>query len=367
MEPPRPPPRGMGGAWLRARNAGGRGGRALLRAAGGGSGARGGGAGAGAGTGGAGGRGGCAAPPSTPSMGQAQGSLPPSARDSSPYVRELGLAHEAYEAAGGVRTRQHVNPLRREFQAARAAPDWAEAFPECGPGTPLTVDLGSGAGRFLLLLSHRGGGGHTALPLWAPGARGAPCNYLGLEIRGPLAERANGWAAFTGLAGRVRFEGAVNAAVCLGPWLRSYPGPVGLICLQFPDPHFKARHHKRRPWREGEGRLVREVAEQLEPGGHVFLQSDVLDVALDMRRAFFQGTADLLAPAGAHGDPRAVFFHAPAKEEDEEGGRGGADGWREAGWLRENPLGTPTEREMLVQEAGDPVYRLLLEKRGNLN
>ena len=100
----------------------------------------------------------------------------------------------------------------------------------------------------------------------------------------------------------------------------------------------------------------------------MFLQSDVLGVALDMRRAFFRGAADLLAPAGAHaGGPRAVFFPDPAEEEEDgEGGAGGAaDGWREAGWLRENPLGTPTEREMLVQEAGDPVYRLLLEKRGN--
>ena len=38
------------------------------------------------------------------------------------------------------------------------------------------------------------------------------------------------------------------------------------------------------------------------------------------------------------------------------------DGWQGAGWLLGNPLGTPTEREMLVEEAGDPVYRLLLVK-----
>lgn len=291
------------------------------------------------------------------------GSLPPSARASSPYVRELGLAHEAYEAAGGCRTRQHVNPLRREFQEARAAPDWAAAFPECPPGAgaPLAVDVGSGSGRFLLLLARRGAEGHAALPLWAPGASGAPCNHLGLEIRGPLAERANGWADFTGLRGRVRFEGACNAAVCLGPWLRSYPGPVGLVCLQFPDPHFKARHWKRRPWREGDGRLVRDVAESLEVGGRVYLQTDVLDVALDMRRAFFAGAGDRLAPdlEAGHGEGaggRAFFV-------PEEGVEGGADGWQGAGWLRGNPLGTPTEREMLVEEAGDPVYRLLLVKR----
>jgi hypothetical protein len=46
----------------------------------------------------------------------------------------------------------------------------------------------------------------------------------------------------------------------------------------------------------------------------------------------------------------------------EEEGDGGVDGWQGAGWLLGNPLGTPTEREMLVEEAGDPVYRLLLVK-----
>ena len=93
----------------------------------------------------------------------------------------------------------------------------------------------------------------------------------------------------------------------------------------------------------------------------MYLQTDVLDVALDMRRAFFAGAGDRLAPdlEAGHGEGaggRAFFV-------PEEGVEGGADGWQGAGWLRGNPLGTPTEREMLVEEAGDPVYRLLLVKR----
>ena len=93
----------------------------------------------------------------------------------------------------------------------------------------------------------------------------------------------------------------------------------------------------------------------------MYLQTDVLDVALDMRRAFFAGAGDRLAPdeGAGHGEGaggRAFFVP------DEEGD-GDVDGWQGAGWLQVNPLGTPTEREMLVEEAGDPVYRLLLVKR----
>ena len=34
--------------------------------------------------------------------------------------------------------------------------------------------------------------------------------------------------------------------------------------------------------------------------------------------------------------------------------------WAEAGWLRRNPIGVPTEREHYVLQQGLPVYRVLL-------
>ncbi len=42
------------------------------------------------------------------------------------------------------------------------------------------------------------------------------------------------------------------------------PGPVRLVCIQFPDPHFKRRNHKRRIFQPN---LVKDVASLLEPGG----------------------------------------------------------------------------------------------------
>ena len=49
-----------------------------------------------------------------------------------------------------------------------------------------------------------------------------------------------------------------------------------LVTIQFPDPHFKNRHHKRRVVQSA---LVRAVAEGLPTGARVFLQSDVLEVS----------------------------------------------------------------------------------------
>jgi hypothetical protein len=37
--------------------------------------------------------------------------------------------------------------------------------------------------------------------------------------------------------------------------------------------------------------------------------------------------------------------------------------WAAEGWLRENPLGAPTEREFYVTQRGLPVYRTLLMKK----
>jgi tRNA (guanine-N7-)-methyltransferase len=74
---------------------------------------------------------------------------------------------------------------------------------------------------------------------------GQPCNFLGIEIRAPLVERANKWAAKLGCQHRVHYLYA-NATVSLATLLGTYPGPLVRVAVQFPDPHFKRRHHKRR-------------------------------------------------------------------------------------------------------------------------
>mmetsp|Transcript_20314 Transcript_20314/g.56611 ORF Transcript_20314/g.56611 Transcript_20314/m.56611 type:complete len:205 (-) Transcript_20314:220-834(-) len=203
--------------------------------------------------------------------------------------------------------------------------------------------------------------------------------------------------------------------------LSSYPGPVRLVCIQFPDPHFKRRNHKRRIFQPN---LVRDVASVLEPGGCVFLQSDVENVSVAMRNVFEHQGAAFFEVAPEHHQPEATFFSEPGGEQDSDGssaegeganqaesqgaqqhaagvqhaqqgeghgeqgsthcsdgedeeqqggGRSGKNSegdwenmesqWAEAGWLKDNPVGVPTEREFYVEQQRLPVYRVLLIKK----
>lgn len=227
-----------------------------------------------------------------------------------------------------VRVRQHVNPLKRELQVPLAAPDWAATY--ANPTLPLLLDVGCGSGRFALAVAAR---------------PSTTVNVFGLEIRDKLVHRAREWATARGLEGRAAFA-VGNATVSLpAGTLASYPGPLTTICVQFPDPHFKERHRKRRVVQP---EMAAAAAAALAPGGHVFLQSDVLEVAESMRAVFESAAGDVLEPAPEHGA-------APA---------GGWGCWSDAGWLADNPLGVPTEREVHSLAQGLPAYRCLLVKRG---
>lgn len=115
-----------------------------------------------------------------------------------------------------------------------------------------------------------------------------------------------------------------NANNALRPLLRSLPaGRLQYVTIQFPDPWFKRKHQKRRVVQPA---LIENLAEALAPGGHVFVQSDVAEVAVEMR--------DRLA---AH----PAFTCEPND------------------WLDFNPLPIPTERETSTMERGEAVYRSL--------
>jgi tRNA (guanine-N7-)-methyltransferase len=93
------------------------------------------------------------------------------------------------------------------------------------------------------------------------------------------------------------------------------------VTIQFPDPWFKRKHQKRRVVQP---ELIEDLAAALAPGGNVFMQSDVEEVAVEMR--------DRLA---AH--PAFTCKHN--------------------NWLDSNPLPIPTERETSTMERGEAVYR----------
>lgn len=359
---------------------------------------------------------------------------PPAAASRAALPSSTSQAGAAAGCALARKVRQHVNPLSSGNAAPVPPPSWAALFPDASK--PLALDLGTGAGRFVLAL--------------ATSDTARARNYLGVEIRAPLALRADAWASKLSLP-HARFR-ATNANVNIDAWLASYPGPLDLVSILHPDPHWKRRHRKRRIVQPA---LAAQIVARLAPGGQVFLQSDVKAVAQAMVAVFQQASGGALAlhpshfgpgatpdwpPPGAErinqGDdvqrdaarrasarkrrakradaaaaaaataaaaaagaakaaavaadaapvaaPEGVSGAAAAGDDDgdgegdcdgDDGGRAGSSdedgesfsGWAALpghGWLRDNPTGVPTERELGTAAAGGHVWRALLVKKG---
>eukprot|EP00850_Spirogloea_muscicola_P007603 SM000039S14433 [mRNA] locus=s39:170257:173080:+ [translate_table: standard] len=228
---------------------------------------------------------------------------------------ELGLK-DIQEQVGGCRVRQHVNPLKASLMTPVEVPDWSEVFAD--PTLPLSVDIGCGSGRLLMVLAKRSNGLE---------------NYLGLEIRERLVERCLLWTQELCLSNTHFF--VANASISFDSILATYPGKLRNVFILCPDPHFKKRHQKRRVLQED---LVQAIVKRLEPGGQVFIQSDVEGVARDMMDQLEQHAGPSLTPAPQHRDGTAAC----------------ADGW-----LLDNPLGIPTEREVYVLSMKEKMYRRL--------
>lgn len=282
---------------------------------------------------------------------------------------ELGDLTALYEGLSA-KTRQHVNPLADHFQIPSPPPVWEELFDD--PSLPLQVDVGCGSGRFVLIRAQRLAG-HPAveiateeelddmpddhIPVVTDKAR---ANVLGMEIRQKLVERAQAWAKRLALRNCTFMF--TNATVSWGSILRSYPGPIELVTMQFPDPHFKVRHHKRR---HVQPQLVKEMAETLKPGARVFLQGDVPEAVRWMRdkiEAYGGGGFDL-APECRNNrdlvrDEWETLGDAAAPQGAQLPLTWSADAT--AGWLSENPLGVPSEREVYVAQIKASVYRVML-------
>jgi len=211
--------------------------------------------------------------------------------------------------------RQHVNPLSSFYQLARQLPAIAELFPD--PSLPLHLDIGCARGRFLLAL--------------APQRQNH--NHLGLEIRRPLVDLAE--------ADRRKLELTnlyflfCNANISLEDWLQQLPqNLLKLVTIQYPDPWFKKRHHKRRMVQPS---LITALAKAMAPDAQLFLQSDVPEVI----RLMLEVVDNCQAIDNTH-----VFYPCD----------GGS-------WMELNPFPYATEREAQVLEKNLPVYRRLYAKR----
>lgn len=201
------------------------------------------------------------------------------------------------------RIRQHLNPLSElASRPVELASDWFESAFD-NPNLPLTIDIGSAMGGWI-----------------SESAAIEPTrNFLGLEIRPAAVEVAI-----------ARLQAAPKDNVCflkanvnvdlerIITDARRY-AQIDRILIQFPDPHFKKRHWKRRVVND---ELATVVADALAPSdsGFVYISSDVLELAEHMR---------------------SVFSAQPALELD-------STDLDDYGWRRSTPLAFPTERERCV-------------------
>ncbi|MCS6958654.1 MAG: tRNA (guanosine(46)-N7)-methyltransferase TrmB [Pseudanabaenaceae cyanobacterium SKYGB_i_bin29] len=173
-----------------------------------------------------------------------------------------------------VRVREHVNPLAIQYQKPTPPPDWSAVYQDWS--LPLSLDLGSGQGEYLLQMAQK-----------YPDR-----NFLGLEIRQPLVEYSNDRRAELGLTNVYFLFCNINQTL---PYLLPADKKVKEVTIHFPDPWFKRRQHKRRLVNR---ELVNTLAQILCPTGQVLVQSDVWDIARSILQQF-EAHPDFINLAGA--------------------------------------------------------------------
>lgn len=211
-----------------------------------------------------------------------------------------------------VRVRQHVNPLGIKYRDPVPLPNWSDIYADMT--LPFHLDIGSARGQFLLGMAQD-------YPNW---------NFLGVEIREPLVDSANGLRDTLGLKNLGFMFCSANTSA--EPLMGSLPnGILKRVTIQFPDPWFKRRHHKRRVVQP---ELIEAIAKYLAPGGELFLQSDIEEVAVEMRERFLGHDA-----------------FVPQWNLDES-------------WYRNSIFSVSTEREEMTRQKGQPIYRALFLRKG---
>jgi tRNA (guanine-N7-)-methyltransferase len=202
--------------------------------------------------------------------------------------------------------RQHVNPLKSDLLTIRDVPRI-----EVPPGGFLEVELGSAESLFLIER--------------ARDRSEVEASLVGIEIRREMVQRADRLCQEAGVTAGVRNVFA-NMSVDL-PRLFA-PGSVRRFHINFPDPWFKSRQHKRRVICP---ELIDALAAALEPGGEVSVMTDIFDIALE-------------AMAVLEGDAQERFTNTRAP-------------WT---FLRESPWApSKSRRERQCEGEGTKVWRLL--------
>ena len=154
-----------------------------------------------------------------------------------------------------MRIRQHVNPHQAHFSQFRG---------ERPPLDDRTIELEIGCA--------------DAQFLFERAALDPSRLYVGAEIREDLTLLVNKRARSLGVP--------VHAVFCQAQLHLTevfVAGAVERVYVNFPDPWFKRRHRERRMVDHA---LADQIAHVLRPGGELFVQSDVWEIALDALATF---------------------------------------------------------------------------------
>jgi tRNA (guanine-N7-)-methyltransferase len=196
------------------------------------------------------------------------------------------------------RYRQHGNPF--SLRGPIELPDARGIF---GRDAPMALEVGFGRGAFLLELARR----H---PEW---------NVLGLEIRRHLVDELNATAEGLGIANaRAVLANANEHLEALVP-----KSSVVMVTLNFPDPWYKKRHHKRRVVRP---EWLSLLGAHLRDGAEIHVMTDYAPLAREIRTVCeAQGLENLDGPGN---------------------------------YAAQSTTSIVSERERTHQRRGEPIYRL---------
>ena len=158
-----------------------------------------------------------------------------------------------------LRVRHHVNPFH--LRLLDIAPERLAA--PVGQDEALQIELGCADAQFLFQLARRD-------PLGS---------YVGVEIREPLVDDVNRRAEAEGLHNLRALFAHINLDL-----QRLFAGHrIRRFFINFPDPWFKRAHHNRRIVNP---ELADQLVSMLEPGGELFFQSDIWDLAIAAMEVF---------------------------------------------------------------------------------
>tara|TARA_S200000501_G_scaffold167581_1_gene157901 strand:- start:821 stop:1450 length:630 start_codon:yes stop_codon:yes gene_type:complete len=152
--------------------------------------------------------------------------------------------------------RQHVNPLSKNFFEIDPMPPLNEVFEN--PNLPLHLDIGSASGDFLFELS----------------LKNKNWNYIGIEIREKLVFNANLKMKNREYKNLFFSFGNVNNFF---HHTKNKPliDSIASISLNFPDPWFKKKHHKRRVIQP---EFINFLSNSMQKRSLIFIKTDVKEL-----------------------------------------------------------------------------------------